>query len=216
MSAVYIGCGADITPIQQFDAIIRHFVYIDSLPYCEWDEGEHALPLRTSFVPTFLEKMNSIGYALTVPLPEIRDVPETIYLKFDKKNMHDENVVVDCYFNTPFPALRPSYQLEIYGKIARASYLIDVGHHPDASILQLMKEFTLLVNTNTIYSYDPEDDENVIKHLYEHPEEQKKIRNVLVYHPDKLVVTTFPNIHSIIKKVVDTYGPDKRYCPNSI
>ena len=223
MSAIYIGCGTDIVPIQQFDATIRHFVYVDSLPYCEWEDSykeytidnEHKrMPFRDTFIPAFLEKMERIKYSLVAPLPSLEDVPKTIYLKFEKRNIHDELVTVECYFSTPFPWRfgqwrRTSIQLELYGKIARATYLIAVGHLPHLDVLKLLGEYTLIANTNTCYTND--DEETFLAQLYKRPELQQKIRNVLLYHPRKLVVTTLPQIEEKIKQLVQTYGPDERY-----
>lgn len=226
MSAIYIGCGTDVTPIRQFDAIIKHFVYIDSLPYCGWDDSykeydcecdyncgsenkKHRISFSTWFIPDFLEKIINIGYTLTTPLPTLSDTPESIYLSFERINIHGERVFVECYFSTPFPTLRPSIQLELYGKIARASYLIGIGHEIHRDILDVVINYTLITNTNTSYAYFEDDNENFIKYLHEHPDLQKKIKNVLVYHPQKLVVTTFPRIEETRKKLIETYGLDE-------
>jgi hypothetical protein len=211
MSAIYIGCGTDVMPIRQFDAIIKHFVYVDSLPYCGWDDSykNTQIPFSTHFIPEFLEKMRKIGYTLITPFPEMRDTPDPIYLAFERINMHGERVLVECYFSTPFPALRPSIRLELYGKIARASYLIGIGHEIHRDILDLVTNYTLITNTNTSYAYFENDGDNFVKYLYDHPELQKNIKNVLVYHPQKLVVTTFPNIEKTCKTLIETYGRDK-------
>jgi hypothetical protein len=142
----------------------------------------------------------------------LADTPESIYLRFERANIHGEVVVVECYFSTPFPALRPSIQLELYGKIARASYLISVGHFAHMDILKLLDNYTIITNTNTRYACDEsEDEDNFVNYLYKHPELCSKIRNVLVYHPQKLAVTTFPQIRETIKTILHTHGPDERY-----
>jgi hypothetical protein len=230
MSAVYIGCGLDINTIQSLDSIIHHFIYIDSLPYSENGDifVKNNIKLRErGYIPVFIHMMYEIGYTLK-EIPEwfhkfeknwgtyittciskpnvykkIVKTPMPIYLSFLKGD-----TLVECYFNTPFPKISN----ELLGKIARAKYLIAIGHHPHFSILDMMDKFTLVGNTSTCYHYQKDqEDDGCIDYLYRHPSYQTKIQNILILHKDIIKVTTFTQLLSDIKMIVNNYGMDSVY-----
>ncbi len=247
-SAVYIGCGLDVNTIKSLDHTIKHFIYIDGMPYSQYgDIHFEENKSDIGFIPVFIRMMYDIGYELKgIPawfrsesLMNARDdkkwkhyikscvsdphlciklskSPETIRLNFTGTNIHNETVLVECFFNTPFPQLRNSVYHELMGKIARANYLIDIGHHPYATILDIMDKFTLIANTTTFYGddsneeHDP-DEFDCIKALYLNPEYRKKIKNVLILHKHKIKVTTFENLHHNTTHIRKQYGEDPTY-----
>jgi hypothetical protein len=162
--AIYIGAGHDIIPVLVLRDI-KKFIYIDSQPFSEHGIGVYtkeyrcdSASLKTRHIyendnlfgrPDFIDKFKE--------LMKQNNFKMQYESKYCLTYQNDYQQIIKYHFSCAFPEFLTD---EIKYDISECNTIIMCGYFPDKSILSMMKEPKYLIgNCHTVYTYDPNEDE---------------------------------------------------------
>ncbi len=147
--AVYIGSGLDVMPYLCLKDI-NIFIAIDSEPLyvCGLEIAKNNDNYINEWFKKLDKKMSGIGY-----------YQDKDYKQLNLIVYKNNNKIVKYYYNTIFPEY---VDKNLENELSDVDVLIDIGHHPDYKLLDLLpKKFDIVCSTKTYYKKDEYEENNI-------------------------------------------------------
>lgn len=145
--AVYIGAGLDVMPYLCLKDV-NQFIAIDSEPL--YGGGLETAKNNHHYINEWFKKldkkMSGIGY-------------NQHYNGLNLIVYKNKNQIVKYYYNTIFPNY---VDQNLENELSDVDVLIDIGHHPNYKLLELLpKKFDIVCSTSTYYKTDEYKENNI-------------------------------------------------------
>lgn len=174
MTAVYVGAGLDVIPYSTLKDITK-FICIESLPKygygLEENENSDNEYFYIEWLTELTDKMTSIGY-----VKHTEDIDLIIFKKKDQ--------IVKYYYNTIFPKINDN----LLSELSNVSAVIDIGHHPNKILLELIQNnFDMFCSTTTYYKIDEYKEDNIFDNCLEELSLRVKNWYMIDYNTNKII-----------------------------